>query len=153
MILHYYCIYSNYIFIYNQFINTFIGKSWGGGMALDMVMLKPDRVNKLALIAPSGAPRLIPSFLGKSGNKKFLYGNFLRIKFISFSFCVFLELNSIPFFLGWATDDPISSPWSVPQWKQTAQESNRIFTTKEIPTGGHVVNAEYADAVLEFLKK
>lgn len=49
---------------------TLMGKSWGGAMALEMAMMNPTTIHKLALIAPAGGSRLIPLFLGMKGKLK-----------------------------------------------------------------------------------
>jgi hypothetical protein len=65
-----------------------------------------------------------------------------------------IAASSMPLFLGWASDDPITKNWNVPKWKTDYQQSSpgRTFVTHNIPSGGHVVNAEYAGAILGFLR-
>ena len=49
------------------------GKSWGGGMALEVVRANRAPIKKVVLIAPAGAPKLLPAFLSDTGTGFVVY--------------------------------------------------------------------------------
>lgn len=115
-------------------------------MALEILMASPENIKKLVVIAPAGGSKLIPAVLAKTGQRVIALFSFTYV----IAHATFLELNTVPLYLGWASDDPITFSWDTDAWK--SYQPIRTFVMTNILIGGHVVDAKYEKSIEAFLK-
>jgi hypothetical protein len=98
-----------------------MGKSWGGGQAMNYAKEFPNKVQKLCLIAPASSSPATIKQLGQ---------------------------NLTPIYLAWAKDD--STLWysNSDTWKQILGSK---LTFQSAESGGHLILSEYAPNILNFL--
>jgi pimeloyl-ACP methyl ester carboxylesterase len=100
-----------------------MGKSWGGGQAMNYAKEFPNKVKKLCLVAPASSN---PSTIKQ------------------------LEQNPAPVYLAWAKDD--STIWysNSESWKQLLGSK---LTFQSAERGGHRILSEYAHSMIKFLQE
>lgn len=98
-----------------------MGKSWGGGQAMNFAKEYPNKILKLCLIAPASSNPSIITQLGK---------------------------HSFPIYLAWAKDD--STIWysNSDTWKQILGSK---LTFQATETGGHRILEEYGMSLSQFV--
>jgi hypothetical protein len=100
-----------------------MGKSWGGGQAMNYAKEYPKKVKKLCLVAPASSNPSTIKLLGQ---------------------------NPAPIYLAWARDD--STIWysNSETWKQSLGPK---LTFQSADRGGHRILSEYADTLIKFLQE
>mmetsp|Transcript_11087 Transcript_11087/g.18609 ORF Transcript_11087/g.18609 Transcript_11087/m.18609 type:complete len:256 (-) Transcript_11087:268-1035(-) len=102
-----------------------MGKSWGGGQAIQYALNNPNNVEKLVLVAPASSSD--PLALSKS---------------------LGLGTLGFPVFLAWAEDDPIMPAERARKWKASLGDKLTTYTAKE---GGHVILDEFVKPIANFV--
>lgn len=99
-----------------------MGKSWGGGRAMNYATEFPNRVTKLALVAPASSdPATIKQLKG----------------------------NPAPIYLAWSKDDSVIWYSNTDTWKDILG-SKLTFQSSE--TGGHSILSSFATSMIDFLQ-
>ena len=98
-----------------------MGKSWGGGKAMQFSEKHPHKVSKLCLVAPASSDPDIVQGIKKSG---------------------------IPVLLAWTKDD--SALWfsNTETWKSVLGSQLELVTAEK---GGHRILPEYSTSIIEFI--
>jgi dienelactone hydrolase len=98
-----------------------MGKSWGGGKAMEFIQKHPKRVSKLCLVAPANVDPEVIKGVKEAGR---------------------------PVLLAWAKDD--SALWfsNTETWKKALGDQMTMVTAEK---GGHRILNEYGPRIMEFI--
>ena len=99
-----------------------MGKSWGGGQAMNYAKEYPNRVIKICLVAPASSNSAVIKELGQ---------------------------GSFPIYLAWAKDDSVIWYSNTETW-QSILGSKLTFQSSE--TGGHSILSSYSKSMIDFLQ-